>query len=376
MKTKVYYFFIIYLISLVLTLNMQVFPPLIPHIIKDWNIQRGEAGLLMGIVSLPPLFFGILGGYILDNFGIKISTIISLIFYLMGQFIFVLAKNFTLLLISRLILGIGAIVLAVVGFKLLAEKFQRKDLGKFVGLNSTAMPISTIISFNLLSYIAKTYSWKTPMTILFIFTFIFIILFSFTFKEEKIKKDNTENFLSSIKNLSKNVWILGIIWLLFNMGSLSFLTFSPDYFISKGFSYSFSSSMSSLYMIGAFFSPIIGYSLDKTSKPQFFIFIGAFFLSIFLILMYFSSIPLIFIIIAGLFSALIPPSVFYLLPKFTNRFGIGYSVLSSLINLGTLLGPSIIGYAKDISGTYLLSFILISFFIFSSGILALTLNSK
>ncbi|MCX7845116.1 MAG: MFS transporter [Dictyoglomaceae bacterium] len=376
MNNRFRYFIIVYFISLILTLNMQSIPPLIPHIIKEWNIKRAEAGLLMGIVSLPPLIFGIFGGYILDNFGVKIPTIISLIFYLIGQLIFILAKNFSVLLISRLILGIGAITLAVVGFKILAEVFQGENLGRFIGLNSTAMPISTIFSFNLFGYLARTYSWKTPMFFLFIFTFIYTIFFIFTFNEEKRSKNNNENFFSSVKDLSKNVWILGLIWLLFNAGSISFLTFAPDFFISKGFSYSFSSSMSSFYMIGALFSPIIGFFLDKTKKPQLFIFTGALFLSLFLTVIYYSSFPLIFIIVAGFFSTLLPPSVFYLLPKLTNRFGLGYSVLSSLINLGILLGPAIIGFAKDISGDYFSSFISMSFFILLSGILALTLKPK
>lgn len=375
MNKKIYYFFIAYFISIALTLNMQVIPPLIPNIIKEWNIQRAQAGLLMGIVSIPPLLFGILGGYILDNFGVKIPTIISLFFYLLGEILFILAKNFIILLISRLIIGFGAVVLAVVGLKILAEKFQGKDFGKVMGFNNTAMPISALISFNLFGFIASKYSWKIPMMILVFYSFFLILLISLFYKEEQKIKNNNIDLLSSIKDIPNKVWILGILWLLFNAGSLSFLTFAPDYFVSKGFSYSLASSISSLYMIGAIFSPFIGHLLDRTSKPQLLIFIGSFFLSILLLLIYFLKSAIVLIIIAGLFSALIPPSVFYLLPKFTNKFGLGYSILSFLINVGIFSGPALVGYIKDISGSYFPSFLLMAVLVFSSGILGITFLS-
>jgi predicted MFS family arabinose efflux permease len=369
MNKKLLYFLIVYFISIALTLNMQVIPPLLPHIIRDWNIQRSQAGLLMGITSLPPLFFGILGGYILDTFGVKIPTIISLILYLIGQILFILSKNFSMILLSRVILGFGAIILGVVGLKILAEKFQGREFGKYMGINSTAMPLSTLFSFNILGFIANKYSWKIPMFILAIYT-LFLIIFILSFYKDEKKIQNSENIFLSIRTLSKKVWILGILWLLFNAGSLSFITFAPDYFIYKGFSFTTASSISSLYIIGALFSPIIGYFLDKTSKPYIFIFIGSILLSINLLLIYFSKKVIILIITAGIFSALIPPTVFYLLPRFTDKFGLGYSVLSSLINLGILFAPSFIGYIKDISGNYFLSFLFISLFILVSGVVS------
>lgn len=375
MNSRIFYFLISYLISLVLALNFQAIPPLIPFIIESWGITRSQAGLLMGIVALPPMIFGIIGGYILDRFGNRLPTILALSVYLLGETLFVLAQNFTILILSRVILGFGGIILAVVGLRILAEKFQGENLGKAIGFWSTGMPFAVLISFNLFSFIASKFSWKTPIVILMVFTILVLTLIILFYREEKRNMSSNIELFSSIRNMPREVWFLALVWLLFNAGSLSFLTFAPDYFTSRGLPATQASSVSSLYMIGSFFSPIIGYILDRNLKPNLIIFSGTVLLSIFLVLVYFVSSPII-IICAGISSVLIPPSVFYLLPKLTDKFGLGYSILSSFINFGTVFSPYLIGYAKDLSGNYLASFLLMSVFIILAGIISLGLKSK
>jgi MFS family permease len=375
LKKKIFYFFVSYLISLILALNFQIIPPLISFIIESWDITRAQAGLLMGITALPPMIFGLPSGYFLDKFGNKIPIIVSLLFYLLGEALLLLANNFIFLLLSRIVIGFGAVILGIVGLRILAEEFQGDNLGKVVGFWSTGMPVAVMISFNIFPLIASRYSWKTPAIILLILTILLFFLITLFYREEQKEKNDNIGFLLSIKDVSKNVWILGIVWFLFNAGSLSFSTFAPDYFISRGFSPIYASSISSLYMLGAFLSPLIGQLLDRTSKPNLMIFTGTFLLSMSLMLIYLFNLPIV-VVIAGIFSSIIPPSVFYLLPKLTDKFGLGYSILSVFVNLGTVFAPSLIGYAKDLSGNYFISFLFMSIFLLLSGVLGLNLKLK
>lgn len=376
MSRKALYFFISYFISLILALNFQIVPPLISHIIREWGITRSQAGLITGTTSLPPLFLGLFGGYFLDRFGNKKPVIIATLFYLLGETLFLLANQFSFLLLSRVVIGFGGIIFAIVGLRILAEEFQGEHYGKLVGFWSTGLPLAVLISFNIFSPIATRYHWKTPMYIVLALTVLLFILVVFFYKEKSQKvEDNNMEFIRSIREISPKVWHLGAIWFLFNAGSLSFLTFAPDYFISRGLSPTYASSVSSLYIIGSFLSPAIGYLLDKTSRHNLVLFTGAVFLSFFLILVYFLNFPIL-IVIAGIFSVLIPPSIFYLLPKITDRYGLGYAILSLFVNLSTVFVPYLIGYARDISGTYFTSFLLMSTFIFLSGLLGINLKLK
>lgn len=376
MDRKLLYFFISYFISLVLTLNFQLIPPLIPHIIREWNITRSQAGLITGTTAIPPMVLGLFSGYFLDRFGNKKPIIVALSFYILGEILFLIANNFSFLLLSRIVIGFGASILAIVGLRILAEEFQGESLGKAVGFWSTGLPVAVLISFNIFSPIANRFHWKTPMIILLAFTFLVFILILFFYKERQNKtEDSNTEFLASIREMPKNVWSLGIIWFLYNAGSLSFLTFAPDYFMSRGLSPTYASSISSLYMLGSFLSPITGYLLDRTTRHNLIIFLGAILLSIFLILIYFLNFP-IMIVLAGIFSVLVPPSVFYLLPKLTDKYGLGYAILSIFVNLSTVFTPYLIGYVRDISGTYFISFLLMSVFIFLSGLLGLNLRIK
>ena len=376
MNRKVLYFLISYFISLVLSLNFQVIPPLIPHIIGEWNITRSQAGLITGITALPPMIFGLFGGYLLDRFGNKRPIILALILYLLGETLFLLAGSFGFLLLSRIVIGLGAVIFAIVGLRILAEEFQGENLGKAVGIWSTGLPVAVLISFNIFSPIASRYHWKSPMIILLIFTLLVLILVSIFYEEKQQVSDNgNTEFLVSIKEIPKEVWTLGVIWFLFNAGSLSFLTFAPDYFMSRGMPPVYASSVSSLYILGSFLSPVTGYLLDKTTRHNLIIFVGGILLSISLILIYFLNFHLI-IVIAGIFSVLVPPSVFYLLPRLTDKYGLGYAILSIFVNLSIVSVPYLIGYVRDVSGTYLISFLLMSTFIFLSGLLGLNLRIK
>lgn len=373
MKGDLKYFFTAYFLSLVLALNFQAIPPLIPFIIRDLSITRSQAGLLMGIVSFPPLILGILGGYILDNWGVKIPVIFSLILYILGEILFILAKTFTLLLVSRFIIGFGGIIFAVVGLRIIGERFRGNNLGKAIGYWGTAMPFASILSFNLFPYISKEIGWKYPMIFLLVFSLIVLLWVILVYKEDERYEKKDFSFWNLLKGLSSRVIILGILWGLFNAGSLSFYTFAPDYFVLRGHTESYAAFVSSLYMFGSFFSPLVGYFLDMVSRPNLFIFIGSIILSIFLSLIYFINSPLM-VLFAGISAVLIPPTVFYLLPKFTNNLGIGYSILNIFVNFSTLISPYIIGYAKDITGSYFSSFIMMSFFVLLGGLLSLKLT--
>lgn len=376
MNRKALYFLISYFISLVLALNFQLIPPLIPHIIREWNITRSQAGLITGTTALPPMIFGLFGGYLLDRFGNKKPIILALILYLLGEILFLLAGSFSFLLLSRIVIGFGAVIFAIVGLRILAEEFQGENLGKAVGFWSTGLPFAVLISFNIFSPIANRYHWKSPMIILLIFTLLALIIISIFYEERQQRSGNGDTeFLTSIKEIPKEVWTLGVIWFLFNAGSLSFLTFAPDYFMSRGMSPVYASSISSLYILGSFLSPVTGYLLDRTTRYNLIIFAGGLLLSISLLLIYFLNFYLI-IVIAGIFSVLIPPSVFYLLPRLTDKYGLGYAILSIFVNLSTVLVPYLIGYVRDISGSYFISFLLMSTFIFLSGLLGLNLRIK
>lgn len=376
MSRRALYFFISYSISLVLALNFQIIPPLIPHIIREWGITRSQAGLISGVTALPPLFLGLFGGYFLDRFGNKKPVIIATLFYILGESLFLLAKNFNYLILSRVVIGFGVVIFGIVGLRILAEEFQGENLGKVVGFWSTGLPLAVLISFNIFSPIASKYYWKTPMYIVLVLTILLLILILFFYKEKPQQvEDNNMEFIKSLKELSPKVWHLGAIWFLFNAGSLSFLTFAPDYFISRGLSPTYASSVSSLYIIGSFLSPVIGYLLDKTKRHNLILFTGAVLLSFSLMLVYFLNFP-IMIVIAGIFSVLIPPSVFYLLPKLTDKYGLGYAILSLFVNSSTVFVPYLIGYARDVSGTYFTSFILMATSIFLSGLLGLNLKLK
>jgi MFS family permease len=68
----------------------------------------------------------------------------------------------------------------------------------------------------------------------------------------------------------------------------------------------------------------------------------------------------------GIFSAMIPAPIYSLPPEIlkTENVGLGFGVISTCSSIGLFVAPYLVGKAKDFTGSYRSSFILIAFFSF------------
>jgi MFS family permease len=66
----------------------------------------------------------------------------------------------------------------------------------------------------------------------------------------------------------------------------------------------------------------------------------------------------------GIFSAMIPAPTYSLPPEMlrAENVGLGFGIISTCSGIGLFVAPFLVGKAKDISGSYGWSFILISLF--------------
>jgi len=80
----------------------------------------------------------------------------------------------------------------------------------------------------------------------------------------------------------------------------------------------------------------------------------------------FSSLFLLLVILMGIFSAMIPAPTYSLPPEMlkAENVGLGFGVISTCSSTGLFIAPYLVGKAKDLTGSYHWSFILISVFFF------------
>ena len=93
-------------ISLMLT-SSQAINGVLPQIRDALNISQSQAELLGTAPSISVILFILLSSYIADKLGMKKTIIVGLLLAGIGGIIPILFSNFSMILVSRIILGAG-----------------------------------------------------------------------------------------------------------------------------------------------------------------------------------------------------------------------------------------------------------------------------
>ena len=163
------------------------------------------------------------------------------------------------------------------------------------------------------------------------------------------------------------IWWVGFSWLWFNAAFTSFATFAPNLFLQKGYTIEKSGLLIGIPLLGSlFFSTPIGYLVDRFKHQEWFIGTGAIALAVLALFFNVSSLFLLLVILMGIFSAMIPAPIYSLPPEIlkTENVGLGFGVISTCSSVGLFVAPYLVGKARDLTGSYISTFVLISVFFF------------
>ncbi len=372
--------FYIYLFMMVFAVTFQSIPPILGLLVQSLNISHIQAGALMSLFGLPGIFISIPGGIMADIYGPKRTGVVALLLALAGSLLVGLGNSFSLLVIGRIISGIGGLIISIVAPQALSCWFIRGDLGKAMGIFNTAMPLGSILTLNIFGIMAAIYNWQVPLLVASSFCLIILILFYMKYpvlpeEEQKKEKPEFKDSTSIFKKAGRNIWLIGMIWLMYNAASLTYLTFGADYYQSVGYSIGYAGFLTSLLMIGSLlFSPLVGALTDKFGKEEYFIIVGSVAITFLLFLVPRTSInPLLLGGMIGFFAALIPAPILAMVPKHISlrQMGLGYGILSTCLNIGILVGPLLIGLSYDRTQSYISGFNIMAAFALSTGIITL-----
>ena len=320
----------------------------------------------MSLFALPGIFVSIPSGIISDRFGMKKVGVASLILMIIGTFFVGISGSFLLVGAGRTVSGIGAITLAIVLPQLVSRWFLHKELGVGMGVFNTAMPLGTITSFNVLSIMGTNLGWRPPIFLTTIASIVALLVFLLLFREPELEsRESNISVLLEVSRIGIPVWLVGLAWMWFNAAFISFLTFAQDFFVSKGYEIASASFLSSIVMMGSLFlSPLIGYLLGKFGKEEVYIIIGGTVLASLLFLISTAPSPILMLVLIGVFAAFVPAPIFSLPSKIVKpqHLGLAFGILTTCLNVGVLAGPYLVGFAKDLTGEYTVSFYLMSIF--------------
>lgn len=236
-------------IPLIMTLSNSMLIPILPLMEKELGISSVQASLIITAYAGVAIVFIPIAGYLSDRYGRKKIMIPSLILAAaggalsgVGAWLFQ-ESAYLLILIGRLLSGIGAAGASPIVLPLVGDMFLReKDVSAGLGIIETSNTFGKVLSPILGSLLAALI-WYLPFLVIPLFCVIAIIAIAFLVKIPKKKEKKPlelGRFISSVKYTLK----LEASWLtaIFIIGGFSM-------FVIFGFLFYLSSVLENVYQI-------------------------------------------------------------------------------------------------------------------------------
>jgi MFS family permease len=336
----------------------QSVPPLIRSIRTEFNIPSdAQAALLMSIVLVPGIFLSLPAGFWIGKYGVRQVGALSLIGVTVSSLVTASASSFLILLVGRLILGIGGAFVMTTTPAIIAQWFSKEDLGRAMGIFGVNMPLATVIALPTASALLLAFDWRFPFYISFAVGIAATIAFLIVVRDGPFAGHNVRaNVREAVAN--SEIWKVGMAWLFFNAAALSFTTWAPTLFEEfQKIPNVQASFLASLLMWSAVFCvPLHGYLSDKAGRRKPFVLLGFVLMTLaFALIGFTSGVTLVVsILLLGITAAMIPAVVSALPAQVLGPTlaSLGFGITATCLNIGAAVAQPFIGFVRDTTQSY------------------------
>jgi len=360
------------------------YSPLVRSITDELGLTNAEAGFLFSVSILALMLFRIPWGILLDRKGLKptlgLALVLMGIFGLMRGF----AVDYVTLLASQVLLGVALSGVIPAIPKLVSFWFPREKIGLATGICMAGFPIGDVIALAVTPIlIAAGSGWRQIFQVYGVWALLFIFLW-WKFAGETPKSGVEQNVSShSVKRdfakllRMKDVWLLTGLYFCAGGCYDTMLLWLPNILQGEGLNSFTASLVASMLPVGFLISAIVISAFsDKVGlrKP-------------FILLMGVVSGPVLFL--AGTVAGLAAYALAFMvglctvgvltlvlavpveMPRLSPFLSSALGVISSVGNAGSFLLPTLVGQIRDVSGTFLLSMVVLA--VVGEGMFALGL---
>ncbi len=254
---------IIFGITLTYIMGVAIITPAFPKIVKELNISARDVGLLIAVFSFPGILLTPFLGIVADRRGRKRIIIPFLMLFGIAGGLCFFARNFQLLLILRLIQGIGAAPLGSLTVTIIGDLYSGKELVAAMGYNSSVRSIGSA-SYPAIGGALAMMGWHYPFVLPVLAIPIgFFVLFNLKVPEPENEVHIKEHLNIVWKKLRNRqvVGLLVISIIIFVMLFGSYMTYFP---LLLGNSFGLSSLIIGLILAGV--SLIAAFTSSQLSK--------------------------------------------------------------------------------------------------------------
>lgn len=370
---------IIFSITLMAVLGISSITPAFPKVVKEFNIPSSYVGLLITFFTFPGIILAPFMGILADRFGRKKILVPSLFLFAIAGTLCAFSTNYNMLLILRLLQGIGASALGSLNVTLIGDIYEGKIRTTAMGYNASVLSIGTASYPSIggaLALFGWNYPFLLPLLAIPVGFAVILLLENPEPEKEGTIKEYLKNVLKSLKDKRLiSLFLAGLITFVILFGS--YLSYFPI-FLSKSFKAStliIGLVMSCMSLTTAITSSQLGKISRKIDEKNIIKYAFIIYGIALLLIPHIRDIRLILIpvIIFGIAHGVSIPSIQTLIAGLAplEQRAAFMSVNGMILRTGQTLGPIIMGGIFDIFGLNWVFFAGFLFAIFTSFILIL-----
>lgn len=334
-------------------------PTIMTDVANTFNMPMEQAAWMMSIFTFVGIFLALPTGSFAQKWGPKNMVVLAAVLVAAGSLLGSVASSGGMMIFSRGVEGVGFIFVTVCGPMAIGKYVEPSKLGSAMGIWAVWVSVGQVIANNLTAplYAAIGLSgvWVT-------YAVLALVLGAAVFILIKEPKDLAiENTVQSDVKISeafrnKNLWLLCLSFLTFNIMLMSVLVFAPTFLTSNGVSITAAGFATSIPMLLALISsPIFGKISDKIGSSKNLYLIALFAMGPGAIMMFSSTGAIMYLgaVILGLIGMGTPAMVLASIGKVNPKpelAGTGVGLLMTCQGLGMFLGSMFMPYFLQFTG--------------------------
>jgi MFS family permease len=394
---RAYRWVVLAIMSLVCFAQYYIYDSITPlgTLIKEQlHFSGADYGLLFSFYSVANVFLLMLlfAGVLVDWLGLKISGILYGFLCFAGAALTALGASrflpgllgplypwmhtgffpaaspeLKVMLLGRMVYGVGAEAILVVNNKILARWFKGKELAFAYGLNLTIMRLGTFLALNIQAPAAGWFGlrgalWFAAAIMGAGFLSYFVYLGMERAARGRIGAPGVtasgvvapeERFvLREAFSFGASFWFITLLCVTFYSAVFPFQAYAPDLLVQKfGYSVTAAGHYTSALIFGTMiFTPILGWFVDHRGKRATMMIVGSLLLiPCHLLIGYTHFPPVVPIFFVGVALSLVPAALWAAIPMMVpeSRLGTAFGVVGYVQNVGLMLFPYLAGKIAD-----------------------------
>ncbi len=343
---------VVFLVSVAAPINQFKVPPMMQQLMTSLDISFATSGWLMSVFALVGVILALPVGQLMERLGIKNTGILALLMLFAGSLTGYFSGNAAMMLTSRVIEGAGMCLISVMAPAAIAAWFPPEKRGLPMGIWAAWVPLGAIVMFNIAPKLGAE-SWGNVWIFSLVYMVVVFVMLLVFFKmpdedSQPEKSDKAASKKSPYANI--NIWMLGLVSMVFNLMVLSISTFMPVFLeTERGFTLVKASSSASIVMIVALIiGPLTGVLIDiikSFKKPML---VGLIMAAVMVFFIFSATGGMIYVILAliGVSVGMISTGLLSAAPEVMKNpatVGIGMSIIMFGQNIGMFAGPAMMG---------------------------------